>query len=217
MENLRELSFEYAKVKSNELLANVIAHAYEDGYQDGYKARESELAVNLLDGETEYVDLGLPSGTLWSKNYEKEGDDFKCLPYDTAKTYNIPTREQWDELYDNCMFNIKCAVVWDNSVIPHRGEDSLEEVIVTGPNGNSIHFPVFGINLPIGKEKYNHCLFWLNELCNEKQEHEKESVDMYLCKQWHTTGRKDKIGRLQAEVTGTFSGYALPLRLVQNK
>lgn len=217
MENLKNKSFDYAERKTFDLLAHAIAQAYEDGYRDGYKARESELAVNFLDSETEYVDLGLPSGTLWSKNYEKEDDELKCLPYDIAQTYNIPTRKQWDELFEHCMFNIKCVVVWDNSVVPHRGEDSLDEVIVTGPNGNSIHFPVFGIDLPSGKEKCNHCLFWLNESCNEKQKHEKESVDMYLCKQWQTTGRKDKIGRLQAVVTGTFSGYALPLRLVRNK
>lgn len=199
MENLRVLSFEYAKVKSNELLANVIAQAYEDGYQDGYKARESELAVKLLDGETEYVDLGLPSGTLWSKNYEKEGDDFKCLPYDTAKTYNIPTREQWDELYENCEWSFD------------YNYDNVSMMFCTGPNGNVIQFPVFGIKQPGGTVlKWRHCIFWLNN---------KMAVD--LSKEGDEKNGhgypNDKVATFHAEISELFPGYALPLRLIRNK
>ena len=47
-----------------------IAQAYADGYRNGYKDREEEIPVDLRDNKTEYVDLGLPSGTLWSTDYE---------------------------------------------------------------------------------------------------------------------------------------------------
>lgn len=199
MEDLRKISFDYADKKSNELLINAIAHAYEDGYRDGYKARESELAVNLFDNSTEYVDLGLPSGTLWSKNYEKEGNELICLPYDAAKAYNIPTREQWDELYENCEWSFG------------YNYDNVSVMFCTGPNGNNIQFTVFGIKQPGGTIlKWRHCIFWLkNKMAVDlsKEGDEKNSYGY----------PNDRVATFHAEVSELFSGYALPLRLVRGK
>ena len=204
MEDLRKLSFDYAEKNASEILVNAVAKAYEDGYRDGYRARESELPVNILDGTTEYVDLGLPSGTLWSKNYEREGDDLKCLPYDTAITYNIPTRDQWNELYENCD--------WDFLYIPFGNISKLKEVICIGPNGKSIHFPVFGIKKPSMREKERHCMFWINELNCVNNNHGRKCVDMRK-----TDFIDDKKGIFKAEVNEVFSGHMLPLRLVRHR
>ena len=76
------------------------------------------------DGD--YVDLGLPSGTLWKSKNEKGG--FKT--YDEAVAQfggNLPTYEQWKELIGMCDWE------WTN-----RG------YLVTGPNGNSIFLPAAG-------------------------------------------------------------------------
>lgn len=66
-----------------------------------------------------YVDLGLPSGTLW-KSYNESG----LLSFDEAKNkYGnaIPTDDQFDELLDNC------EEEWIGNGIK-----------LTGPNGNCI-------------------------------------------------------------------------------
>ena len=70
----------YAVQKTDELITKAIEQAYIDGYRDGYKDRENEIPVVLTDGNVEYVDLGLPSKTLWSTDYVKEKDSILYLP-----------------------------------------------------------------------------------------------------------------------------------------
>ena len=77
------------------------------------------------DAVNEYVDLGLSSGTLW-KSVNEEG----YYTFDEAVEkfgHNLPTKEQWDELKDNCDW------VWKGA-----GYE------VTGPNGNTIYLSATG-------------------------------------------------------------------------
>ena len=71
MKELKELSANYATEKTNEMMSQIVAQAFADGYRMGYKDREDEIPVDLRDGKTQFVDLGLPSGTLWSFDFEK--------------------------------------------------------------------------------------------------------------------------------------------------
>ena len=66
MKELIEVANNYAENKTNEVLTSAIAQAYADGYKDGYRDREEEIPVDIRFKKTEYVDLGLPSGTLWA-------------------------------------------------------------------------------------------------------------------------------------------------------
>ena len=76
----------------------------------------------------QYVDLGLPSGTLWySKN---EGGDNTRYTYDEAISNfgsKLPTEEQLEELKNQCTWT------WTGSGYK-----------VVGPNGNSIYLPAAG-------------------------------------------------------------------------
>lgn len=99
-----EIAAKYAAGKANEVIDKAIAQAYADGYRDGYKDREEEIPVDFRDNRTEYVDLGLPSGTLWSTDYEKNDNNILYLPYVQAKRYNIPTNKQWEELVTECQW-----------------------------------------------------------------------------------------------------------------
>jgi len=77
----------------------------------------------------DYVDLGLPSGTKW-KSANEEGDENGFYTYDQAMNAfgdNLPTKEQMEELKDNCTWE------WQN-----------EGYKVTGTNGNSIFLPAEG-------------------------------------------------------------------------
>ena len=66
MIELLDKADKYAAGKINEALDKVIAQAYADGYRDGYKECQDHVSVNLRISNTEYVDLGLPSGTMWA-------------------------------------------------------------------------------------------------------------------------------------------------------
>lgn len=81
--------------------------------------------------EQGYVDLGLPSGTIWKKT-----NATGFYSYDEAVSQfgdQLPTKEQWEELKDMCDWT------WTG-----KGYK------VTGPNGNFIILPAAG--RPYGTE-----------------------------------------------------------------
>lgn len=86
------------------------------------KKRKSEYTTTIPEG---YVDLGLPSKTLW-KIQNEEG----YYSYDDALSqfgFELPTSEQLNELRQ------KCSWTWTGNGYK-----------VTGPNGNSINMPAMG-------------------------------------------------------------------------
>ena len=200
MKELNEVAANYAAGKTNEVMDKAIAQAYADGYRDGYKDREEEIPVDLRDNKTKYVDLGLPSGTLWSSSYEKEDDEYIYSPYEKAILQEIPTTEQWDELYSNCRWDYIC----NNANVLYR-------VDCVGPNGHVISFYVTGFINAIQKKNSSESFFWLKEDINGNQKkavhlcHKKQSVQGY---QYYDDIRV---------VENTFSGFKLPIRLVRKK
>ena len=83
-----------------------------------------------------FEDLGLPSGYCW-RRFNEEINDTEYLTYqegyDASNGY-VPTKEQWQELMDNCTWT------WTN-----EGSSGSERgYIVLGPNGNSIFLPADG-------------------------------------------------------------------------
>ncbi len=86
-----------------------------------------------------YVDLGLPSGTKWkATNETNPNDTCDFYTYDEAMEKfgsALPTKEQLEELKDNCQWT------WD---------DTKKGYKVVGPNGNSIFLPAAGFCLCYG-------------------------------------------------------------------
>lgn len=92
--------------------------------------------------EHEYVDLGLPSGTLWAtcnvgaSRPEDYGDYFS---WDTGKTaaakwgngWDMPSKEQWKELKENTKSS------WTT-------RNGVNGRLFTASNGNSIFLPAAG-------------------------------------------------------------------------
>lgn len=99
MDKTDNLATEYAQNNSEQILL-LLAKAYQDGYNQGIC--DSTHKINIDD--VEYLDLGLPSGTLWSfpPYYCNYGWKLKLLPYEQVKDLNLPTREQWEELCQHC-------------------------------------------------------------------------------------------------------------------
>ena len=204
LKELKKIAVNYAVEKSNELINNAIAQAYADGYADGYKDREEEILGDLRDIKTEYVDLGLPSGTLWANDYETENDSIAYYTHEEASKFSIPSTEQWKELKDCCC--------WKYVTKYGLPEDSkLEEVICIGPNGNSIRFNVTGffelVHANIGSV---YC--WLKD---ESELNEKNCV---CIKRAYVSFENRKRHYSNAHlIISLFTGFKLPIRLVRSK
>lgn len=151
--NLFEKADKYATGKANEAITNAIAQAYVEGYKAGYNDRELEIPVDLRDNKTEYVDLGLPSGTLWATKYESIGNNDIIYTYDEVQNLNIPTKEQVEELLKYC----KIKYVYKT------GYKVFLRLLILGPNGNSIEFNVTGYKGVDSIEYEEEVYFWIKE------------------------------------------------------
>lgn len=189
MIELQEKASNYAEENVINILKDAFARVYADGYRDGYKDREDEIPVDLRSHQTKFVDLGLPSGTLWSADFEPGDGDFKYLAYYDAERYDIPTKEQFFELIKSC----KWEFVYVNS--------TTRKYNCIGPNGNHIVFYARGYKLAERKRELDKMFFWV------KSHHDnsiKEAVKIY----YHNGEIKN--------LTEMFPGNMLPLRLVRN-
>ena len=124
MKELKELSANYAIERTNEMMSQIVAQAFADGYRMGYKDREDEIPIDLRDGKTEFVDLGLPSGTLWSSDYEKFDGKTMFLTYEKAAEFCLPSEDQCQELISLCRWTYT----------------RTSGFLCIGPNGNNIRF-----------------------------------------------------------------------------
>ena len=184
MQELKEKANKYAEENVINVLKEAFAKVYADGYRDGYKDREEEIPVDMRDGKTEYVDLGLPSGTLWAKTFEKVNGERLFLSYDKAKTMNLPTIDQWEELRTTCKWTMDSGRIY-----------------CIGPNGNTLRFATTGyIEAKETCICANQSLFWL--LSEDRSDNSRKAGYVF-----YTNG-------LYKYTSDYFSGYKLPVRLV---
>ena len=140
-------SSKFSKNIQNSLI-DIARTAYKAGYKEGFKIGATQIAdwfeENSEDHfvepnekvEDDYVDLGLPSGTLWAscnvgaKKPEEYGGYFT---HDEAMNQGVtlPTRTQIIELRD------ECTNVWTT-------QGGVEGRLFTGPNGNTLFLPAAG-------------------------------------------------------------------------
>jgi hypothetical protein len=82
-----------------------------------------------------YIDLGLPSGTLWASSNSEIRGKRHFTYYEAMKNFGeqMPTAEQLRELLRNCKW--QWTELFGGRVAGHR---------VTGPNGSSIFLPASG-------------------------------------------------------------------------
>ncbi len=110
--DIKTISDNYAAEHTSEIIKSAIASAFADGYKQGYEdgfiARPVE--DNLSPKEPNFIDLGLPSGTLWADDFLRDSEGkIKYLTFYEASKLNIPTIKQWEEL------NKFCKISGDNT------------------------------------------------------------------------------------------------------
>lgn len=203
--NISEQAGKYAEGKANEAITKAIAEAYIAGYEAGYKDREKEMPLEpakidsteptLYDDngneilEAEYVDLGLPSHTLWSADYNKSDGEILYLTYGEAACMNLPTEAQMKELMEFCMWT-------------YDSETDCAKIL--GPNGNFITLSLTGRKvLDVIKSAYC-AYFWIKD-----DETVKDKLS-FLCWIQFSTSVKKVIDKC-------FVGYKLPIRIVRSQ
>ena len=204
MIELLDRADKYASGKSNAIIDKAIAQAYADGYRDGYKDRDDEIPVDLRDNKTEFVDLGLPSGTLWAPDYEKENGNIIFLPQDDTKSLSLPTRQQWEELINSCQ--------WKH--IPDATGKNLTHSICIGPNGKYLKFTITGKYEAESKTEKSTILFWLKDEENNKN---CARINWYLAAVRNNNGKNVDIYNGSINSSKEFKGYKLPIRIVKQK
>lgn len=116
--NKSELADRYLE-DSLESIKQLIKDAFLKGYEAGAANKPSSVNINGMN----FVDLGLPSGTLWASPKKKTigyGMGYPKYSYSEIKDENIPTIHDVEELLKNCKTTT----------------DSHDVVILVGPLGN---------------------------------------------------------------------------------
>ena len=191
MEELREKAISYVEENLTNVLKEAFAKVYADGYRNGYMDCEKEMHVDLHNKMTEFVDLGLPSGTLWSFDYEREDDTILYVPYEMAETFNIPTREQWEEL--------KKYARWDFQVDDEH--NMLITIRCVGPNGNALLFNLTGKMRFANKYLSEIAFFWIKD----------NSLPYMTVRMWFYNHEG------QESIDEECPEMKIPMRLVKNK
>ena len=188
---------EYVEGKVTDALNKVVADAYLAGYNAGYQDGYNKVVKDSVSVGSEFVDLGLPSGTLWSSDYVKKDDNDMTIyaTQENGADYEIPTYEQFKELMDECKWEQKSEKNWTESGFYHWHEWA----ICLGPNGNKITFEKTGIyETTDSRTRTSEILFWLNN---------KEY--------FHRNCASITLNDLNVDSENVFSGYKLPIRLVK--
>lgn len=183
--DLKEKSLQYAESKLAEILNNVVAQAYIDGYNEACKENGKEVATCVVDG-IEYVDLGLPSGTLWATDYLRKDGEIEYMPYMQAEKLSIPTVEQIEELINCCDFNIPSGGLID----------------IIGITGEILHLEESGYYKGTEKVDGDCMYFW------GKPESQKYGNAFYKYLGPNSSSNPS--------ITERFKGYKLPMLLVKN-
>ena len=116
---ISEKAKNYADGKVLEALTAAVENAYTDGYKAGYNDAVEKLNNGAQELESDgitYVDLGLPSGTLWASDYLRDKDGkLVRLKYDEAAPLALPKKEQFEELKRYCEVSLNLTAKKDVS------------------------------------------------------------------------------------------------------
>ncbi|MBR4337219.1 MAG: hypothetical protein IKP91_03135 [Bacteroidaceae bacterium] len=196
MEELQIKAEKYAAEKTQEVIAKAIAQAYFDGYSDGYKDGEEHTAIDFRVSNPHFIDLGLPSGTMWASDFERDKEDIRHLTYGQASHFALPTKEQVQELFDNCMWF-------------RQGKGHYNACYVCiGPNGKSITFDNASYKIPYPEEEKHVFMYTLSSFWIESKNESLKKNSAWI---------KVEGENIDKELKETHPGMMLPIRLVSNK
>ena len=195
MDTLEGKAAKYLADNMKRIIAEALAQVYADGYRDGYRDSEDQMPRAKETHDEKFIDLGLPSGTLWSRDYLQHDGETAYLPYLEAKQMDIPTEEQWYELITNC--DIQQVTV----------QQSYECTKFVGLNGNVLTLKGAGY-IDFGRhdrEQGGYPVFWLK---STTEDNKNSTISISFL---------GNTGKYAVDIQKMFLGYHLPVRLVKSK
>ena len=187
IENLEERAAQYVAENLKDIISETLARVYADGYRDGYYDCKDKEPQAIAPEGINYIDLDLPSGTLWADEYMMKNDNIAYLPYDDAVKFNIPTEEQFEELRKYCKFGYNSDT---NNVITYS---------FIGRNGNKIQFRSLGY---VAEKMLQYNVWACSWLKSDENDGENKAIFL------DPTYPKNN---------PLFKGYKTPIRLVRSK
>lgn len=183
------LAKNYAKEAANNFIEKALETAYLIGFEAGVESVKIPPMIVIEDG-VEYVDLGLPSGTLWSSELHFV-DESQMVSYPEAQKYNIPNRNQLMEFIDN------------TQMMPGKTNDNIGWPCIDfiGPNGNKVKYIKTGYH---ERKDRRNVYFWFS---NDELPKNNQALS---CNAYY-----DKTGCKRQYYM--FTGYHLPLALVKTR
>ena len=129
-----------------------------------------------IDGR-EYIDLGLPSGRLWSTLNHDARDAEDCGHYTyfdweeaiycaEDENWRLPTNEEFHELFDECLRT------WCTTSNGEKG------VLLTGPNGNRIFLIAAGCKRNGADDQRSRDPLRLLDFNNNQESHQAVAIEM---------------------------------------
>lgn len=121
----------FASMKRNIIRSLDYTPSYKRDFERFLLGVQTRLDKATRDSRTEYVDLGLPSGTLWADR-NLIGFHGATLLDSSLVSLNLPVRKDFEELMS------ECDSVWN---------ETFGGITFTGKNGKSVFFPADGFKL----------------------------------------------------------------------
>jgi len=118
----------FANMKKNIISSLDYSPSYKKDFHRFLFGVQLRLSETTKDNRARFVDLGLPSGTLWSDR-NLIGFHGSSLLDSSLLSLSVPSHEDFEELVDECAFS------WD---------ESIHGISFIGKNGQSIFFPADG-------------------------------------------------------------------------
>lgn len=190
--DIKTISDNYAAEHASEFLKSAIASAFADGYKQGYQDGLNACPVenSLSPKGPNFIDLGLPSGTLWADDFLRDNKgNIKFLTYDEASQYEIPTIDQWTEF-------IRCTRMSSEFNEKHN----LDFVVHIGTNGNTLKLRTTGNE----NDMQDDSIYFVLKNVNDKF----EAKTALIFKRTTTDIRRSSFDR--------FKGYRFPVLLVKS-
>ena len=110
---------------------------------------------NSLSKGPNFIDLGLPSGTLWADDFLRDDEgNILYLPCVEAVKYGIPSLEQWTEFQQNSRCN------------PYQTQGESRSVTFTAVNGKNLTLEATGfkMNLDGSTDWANEVVFIIDKI-----------------------------------------------------
>ena len=150
--HILDLATQFAEIDPEKNWKEAVIDSYVEGYNIGHYEAMASHNHPKVSLDFEFIDLGLPSGTLWASDYINTPMHFwHKMNFKEAQRFILPTKEQWEELLHEC------------KLTPYK-----YGLKITGKNGNEITLELTDLT-GFFEDFAGYVQFWIDSEINSEQ------------------------------------------------